>query len=147
LTPGAGCAYTSPADHTAVTCTAAATAPVHRVEVSLGDGNDELAFGVGMASTAVRGAAITGGPGADRIAGTVLADRIDGGPGNDVLVGSARPNTIHGGGGKDRIRGLGGADDLYGGTGYDDIDGGTGRDTCHRGPGGARVANCEVISG
>lgn len=81
---------------------------------------------------------LRGGPGDDRIDGSVRADRIYGGRGDDRIdTGSARSgvNKAWGGAGDDRIKGGGARDVLTGGPGADFLSAGPGRDTLLGGPG------------
>jgi Ca2+-binding RTX toxin-like protein len=99
-------------DGTAVSCPAAG---VRVVDVTLGDGNDELT--------------ITGldyPPGLLPREAFVIAR---GDAGNDTLIGGAGRDDLNGGAGLDTVAGRDGDDSLNGGDGPDTISGGDGNDT------------------
>jgi RTX calcium-binding nonapeptide repeat (4 copies) len=70
---------------------------IDRLVVEVGDRDDEVVIGSGVAKPA----------------------RIDGGPGDDVLVGNAAANELFGGDGDDVLDGGEGTDTLTGGSGLD----------------------------
>ena len=85
---------------------------------------------------------LRGGPGDDRIDGSVRADRIYGGRGDDRIdTASARTgvNKAWGGPGDDRITGGGAEDVLRGGTGNDAMKGASGNDVLLGGAGRDRA--------
>jgi hypothetical protein len=101
-----------------------------------------------------RTAILVGGPGRDRLRGSIGpdvivtqdgADRVNGGPGNDLICAGRGADRVRGGpgndrllgnGGRDVLRGGAGADRLLGGAGLDRLLGGAGRDRCRSGSGG-----------
>lgn len=94
-------------------------------------------------------AALTGGPGNDRIEGGTGNDSMNGIVGDDLLLGGPGNDLLRDDspGDKDRLQGQSGADklDARDGDGNDVIDGGSGRDDC-TGDRGDRFISCERIT-
>jgi uncharacterized repeat protein (TIGR01451 family) len=135
-----------------------------RVEVSAGDGDDEVSC-VEAPATVLGGAGddaiecgagddvVRGGPGADRIAtgdgndrviGGGGHDAVDGSSGDDLLIGGRGRDELYGGAGDDVLKGqakddlirAGGGDDLLRGSRGNDVEyGGKGADKVQAGPG------------
>jgi Ca2+-binding RTX toxin-like protein len=78
---------------------------------------------------------ISGGPGADRIAGGAANDTLQGNLGPDHIDGFRGNDVIEGGAGKDNIRGMDGHDTILGGHGDDHLRGNAGQDTYDGGDG------------
>jgi hypothetical protein len=120
--------------------TSLARCPVGPLRITLGDGDDSVALGPGLA-----GASIDGGTGTDRIDYGARSDPVlvvlDGTGGTDNLTGV---ENVGGGSGEDALTGNGqangltgraGGDALIGGPGNDRLDGGPGDDTLDGGAG------------
>ena len=107
LSAGTGCVQVGASE---VTCTLTAGL---RVQVDLGDGDDEATVAVAV------GSKVDGGAGDDTLHGTRGADNLGGGDGAD---------TLDGGDGDDNLDGGNDADTLTGGAGADSFDGGDGND-------------------
>ena len=97
LTPGAGCL----AQATGIVCAGAS-----RVEVDLGDGDDNFTLAADLP------AAVQGGTGDDSVTTAGGADVLDGGPGFDILSAGEGEDSIDGGTGGDAAYGGGGADSI-----------------------------------
>ena len=69
------------------------------------------------------------GPGDDRIAGSLGADRLSGGAGHDEVEGRSAADVLLGGRGRDSLKGGGDGDVIRGGSGRDTLVGNPGRDT------------------
>ncbi|SFJ04512.1 Ig-like domain-containing protein [Albimonas pacifica] len=111
----------------------------------------ETALDTGRATLTLSGppAAVRGGGGSQRLAGTAADDLIYGGRGDDVLLGRVGDDRLFGGGQRDllkggadddALRGGGGSDRLDGGEGDDVLRGGLGRDKLVGGAGDDRLA-------
>ncbi|MFE3514106.1 calcium-binding protein [Streptomyces sp. NPDC059166] len=144
LEPGEHCAYLEPGSDTYVVCelpTGGSTPD--RIDVLLGDGDDEIATSDPGVAT------VSGGPGDDILhahtAHTVRGDAgddmvmgrvvLDGGDGMDHLMGDDGDQRLWGGRGDDMIDAYGGADLVYAGQGDDHVMGGDGDDLLLGGPG------------
>ncbi len=88
---------------------------------------------------------LSGGPGSDRLTGSVKGDGLDGAAGPDRLAGAGGPDLLRGGKGADHLLGAAGGDALFGGSGPDRLDGGAGHDGCRGGPGRDRARRCELV--
>jgi Ca2+-binding RTX toxin-like protein len=143
VTPGAGCASTSPSE---VSCVGAA-----RAEIDLGDLDDTLTLSALLPARAVGGfgsdtlsvtpavlpadplafpaVTFSGDDGDDVLNASSGFDTLDGGLGNDTLNAGEGDDRLTGGDGNDGLNAAGGADALDGGTGDDYLDGGAGDDS------------------
>ncbi|KUF13577.1 MULTISPECIES: calcium-binding protein [Streptomyces] len=144
LQPGDHCTYLEPGDETYVVCELpTGSARPDRIDVFLGDGDDEIATSDSGVAT------VSGGPGDDTLhahtAHTVRGDEgddmvmgrvvLDGGDGMDHLMGDDGDQRMWGGRGDDMIEGYGGKDLVYAGSGKDHVMGGDGDDTLLGGSG------------
>jgi len=93
--------------------------------ITLGQGNDNLAFGVNSAE----GLWVDGQGGDDSIAGSNQDDTFLGGDGADIINGNGGADTIQGQAGDDTLDGGGDDDTIDGGIGNDLLIGGAGDDT------------------
>ena len=142
-------------------CVEFGTRSTGRVEVNLGDGDDDArvvptscAFGTFPPSSGFLGALVAnggigndtliGGPLNDELNGAANGDFLDGRAGNDILFGGSGSDSLLGREGNDELRGESGNDflegdegndKLLGGSGDDDIDGGPGNDALSGGDG------------
>lgn len=107
---------------------------VNRINVSLGDGNDQYSVGF---LNAIR-MRIEGGDGADNLSGGYGRDTIRGGDGDDACNGSAGNDLVDGGADNDGVGGGIGNDSLRGGDGRDLMTGGPDDDTLDGGAGNDR---------
>ncbi|MET8380609.1 calcium-binding protein [Streptomyces microflavus] len=137
LQPGDHCTYLEPGVETYVVCELPTGSPrPDRIDVFLGDGDDEIATSdLGVAT-------VSGGPGDDTLhahtAHTVRGDAgndmvmgrvvLDGGDGMDHLMGDDGDQRMWGGRGDDMVEGYGGTDLVYAGSGNDHVMGGDGND-------------------
>ncbi|MFJ6657137.1 calcium-binding protein [Streptomyces sp. NPDC091377] len=144
LEPGDHCAYLEPGIPTYVVCElpTGGSRP-DRIDIFLGDGDDEIATSDPEVTT------VSGGPGDDQLhahtAHTVRGDAgddmvmgrvvLDGGDGTDHLMGDDGNQRLWGGRGDDMIEAYGGADIVYAGPGADHAMGGDGPDILLGGPG------------
>ena len=80
-------------------------------------------------------------PSISRDPGSIPVNVIAGGPGNDRLNGTVRDDLMFGGRGNDVIHGRAGNEVIYGGPGNDRIDGGPGNDRIDGGPGNDRIVD------
>ncbi|RPK93318.1 MULTISPECIES: calcium-binding protein [Streptomyces] len=144
LRPGDHCTYLTPGDETYVVCELPTdSARPDRIDVFLGDGDDEIATSdLGVAT-------VSGGPGDDTLhahtAHTVRGDAgndmvmgrvvLDGGDGMDHLMGDDGDQRLWGGRGDDMIDAYGGADIVFAGQGDDHVMGGDGDDVLLGGSG------------
>ncbi|MEV0008549.1 calcium-binding protein [Streptomyces sp. NPDC047973] len=144
LEPGEHCTYLEPGSDTYVVCElpTGGTA-ADRIDVFLGDGDDEIATSDPGVAT------VSGGPGDDTLhahtAHTVRGDAgddmvmgrvvLDGGDGMDHLMGDDGDQRLWGGRGDDMIEAYGGADLVYAGQDDDHVMGGDGDDVLLGGPG------------
>ena len=139
LTAGAGCAQAGPSE---VTCT---LTPLLRVQIELGDGDDEATAALAIASK------VSGDAGNDLLHGTPGADHLSGGAGADTLDGGDGDDRLDGGGDDDRLLGGAGDDSLTGDntllaeTGDDVLDGGAGTDTFDGGDGDDAIAARDAV--
>ncbi|MFJ9624325.1 calcium-binding protein [Streptomyces sp. NPDC101181] len=137
LQPGDHCTYLEPGVDTYVVCELpTGSARPDRIDVFLGDGDDEIATSDPGVAT------VSGGPGDDTLhahtAHTVRGDEgddmvmgrvvLDGGEGMDHLMGDDGDQRMWGGEGDDMIEGSGGADFVHAGPGDDHVMGGDGDD-------------------
>lgn len=144
LRPGDHCTYLEPRVETYVVCELpTGSSRPDRIDVFLGDGDDELATSDPAVAT------VSGGPGDDTLhahtAHTVRGDAgddmvmgrvvLDGGDGMDHLMGDDGDQRMWGGRGDDMIEGYGGRDLVYAGSGDDHVMGGDGKDVLLGGPG------------
>ncbi|MET9924020.1 MULTISPECIES: calcium-binding protein [unclassified Streptomyces] len=144
LQPGDHCTYLEPGAETYVVCELPTDSALpDRIDVLLGDGDDEIA----TSDLAV--ATVSGGPGDDTLhahtAHTVRGDEgddmvmgrvvLDGGDGMDHLMGDDGDQRMYGGRGADMIEGYGGRDLVYAGPGDDHVMGGDGNDVLLGGSG------------
>ncbi|MFD8109622.1 calcium-binding protein [Streptomyces microflavus] len=144
LQPGDHCTYLEPGVETYVVCELPTGSPrPDRIDVFLGDGDDEIATSdLGVAT-------VSGGPGDDTLhahtAHTVRGDAgndmvmgrvvLDGGDGMDHLMGDDGDQRMWGGRGDDMVEGYGGTDLVYAGSGNDHVMGGDGDDVLLGGSG------------
>ncbi|WP_250291623.1 calcium-binding protein [Streptomyces atroolivaceus] len=144
LQPGDHCTYLEPGVETYVVCELpTGSSRPDRIDVFLGDGDDEIATSdLGVAT-------VSGGPGDDTLhahtAHTVRGDAgndmvmgravLDGGDGMDHLMGDDSDQRMWGGRGDDMIEGYGGTDLVYAGSGDDHVMGGDGKDVLLGGSG------------
>ncbi|MER8193428.1 calcium-binding protein [Streptomyces microflavus] len=144
LQPGDHCTYLEPGVETYVVCELPTGSPrPDRIDVFLGDGDDEIATSdLGVAT-------VSGGPGDDTLhahtAHTVRGDAgndmvmgrvvLDGGDGMDHLMGDDGDQRMWGGRGDDMVEGYGGTDLVYAGSGNDHVMGGDGNDVLLGGSG------------
>jgi Ca2+-binding RTX toxin-like protein len=135
LTPDAGCA--AQPDGSAV-----CPGPATLVDVTLGDGDDQLAM-TGNAAVEVHAGAgndtIQTGDGDDILRGEDGEDSLSSGEGNDTLIGAAGNDALAGGGGDDSLQSGTGNDDLAGGEGNDTLTASSGNDALAGGPGNDRL--------
>ncbi len=127
-------------DHILASANLAAVARFDAVHV-----NSEFAEGTSdhdplLARFEVAGRALSGGNGADSLAGGGFADAVSGGNGDDTLSGGAGADSLSGGNGEDLLRGEAGADALAGENGDDTLEGGAGDDALRGGNGADRFA-------
>ena len=81
----------------------------------------------------VAGQALSGGNGADSVAGGGFADTLSGGNSADTLSGGGGADSLSGDNGGDLLRGGSGADTLSGGNAADTLEGGAGADVLEGG--------------
>ena len=98
------------------------------VNVSGGNGSDDLSVVEATAGDFTLAVTMSGGNGKDMLTGASGADTLDGGNASDTLEGLAGDDTLRGGNGKDALDGGDGADTLDGGRGKDAMVGGLGAD-------------------
>ncbi|MFH8796958.1 calcium-binding protein [Streptomyces sp. NPDC017941] len=137
LQPGKHCTYLEPGVETYVVCELPTdSARPDRIDILLGDGDDEIATSDPGVAT------VRGGPGDDTLhahtAHTVRGEEgddmvmghavLDGGDGMDHLMGDDGGQRMWGGRGDDMIEGYGGRDLVYAGSGNDHVMGGDGDD-------------------
>ncbi len=144
LRPGDHCTYLTPGDETYVVCELPTdSARPDRIDVFLGDGDDEIATSDPGVAT------VSGGPGDDMLhahtAHTVRGDEgddmvmgrvvLDGGDGDDHLMAVDGDQWLWGGRGDDMIEAYDGDDVVYAGPGDDHVMGGEGNDLLFGGSG------------
>ncbi|MDQ0986269.1 calcium-binding protein [Streptomyces sp. V2I9] len=144
LRPGDHCAYLEPGVETYVVCELpTGSGRPDRIDVLLGDGDDEIATSDPGVAT------VSGGPGDDTLhahtAHTVRGDEgddmvmarvvLDGGDGMDHLMGDGGDQRMYGGRGDDMVEGYEGRDLVHAGSGDDHVMGGEGGDLLLGGPG------------
>ncbi|WP_228989775.1 calcium-binding protein [Streptomyces sp. DH8] len=144
LRPGDHCTYLEPGVETYVVCELPTDrARPDRIDVLLGDGDDEIATSDPGVATVDGGPGddtlhahtahtVRGGDGDDMVMGRVV---LDGGEGMDHLMGDDGGQRMYGGRGGDMIEGYGGKDLVHAGSGDDHVMGGDGDDLLLGGPG------------
>lgn len=98
------------------------------VNVSGGNGHDDIRVTEAVAGDFTLAVTMSGGNGKDVLAGGSGADTLDGGNGSDTLTGGAGDDSLRGGNGKDSLDAGDGNDSLDGGRGKDQLLGGLGVD-------------------
>jgi Ca2+-binding RTX toxin-like protein len=98
------------------------------VNVSGGNGHDDIRATEAAAGEFTLPLTLSGGNGKDTLAGGSGGDTLDGGNGNDTLTGGAGDDSLRGGNGKDALDAGDGNDTLDGGRGKDRLLGGGGAD-------------------
>ncbi|MEA2497354.1 MAG: hypothetical protein QOJ29_5265 [Thermoleophilaceae bacterium] len=135
LTPDAGCA--AQPDGSAV-----CPGPATLVDLTLGDGDDQLTV-TGNAAVEVQAGAgndtIQTGDGDDILRGEDGSDSLSSGEGNDTLIGADGNDALAGGGADDSLQSGAGDDDLAGGEGNDTLTASSGNDKLVGGPGNDRL--------
>lgn len=159
LRPGDHCTYLEPGVETYVVCELPTdSARPDRIDVLLGDGDDEIATSDPGVATVDGGPGddtlhahtahtVRGGDGDDMVMGRVV---LDGGAGMDHLMGDDGGQRMYGGRGGDMIEGYGGRDLVHAGSGDDHVMGGDGDDILLGGPGDDMVhgeAGDDLIGG
>ncbi|MFH9606175.1 calcium-binding protein [Streptomyces sp. NPDC017448] len=130
LRPGDHCTYLEPGVETYVVCELPTDrARPDRIDVLLGDGDDEIATSDPGVAT------VDGGPGDDTLHAHT-AHTVRGGDGDDMVMGRV---VLDGGEGMDHLMGDDGGQRMYGGRGGDMIEGYGGKDLVHAGPGDDHV--------
>ncbi|SCE61846.1 calcium-binding protein, partial [Streptomyces sp. OspMP-M43] len=134
LQPGDHCTYLTPGDETYVVCElpTGASRP-DRIDVFLGDGDDEIATSDPGVAT------VSGGPGDDMLHAHT-AHTVRGDAGNDMVMGRV---VLDGGDGMDHLMAVDGDQRLYGGRGDDMIEAYEGNDIVYAGPGDDHVMGGE----
>ncbi|MCI0496893.1 MAG: M10 family metallopeptidase C-terminal domain-containing protein, partial [Thermoplasmata archaeon] len=109
------------------------------IDLTGGDGNDELDANGSSGAATLRGGAgddiLAGGSGHDTLAGGPGTDELTGGAGNDILKGDDGNDAMDGGAGNDGLEGGGGDDRIYGQADNDTLSGGAGNDGLYGGDG------------
>jgi Ca2+-binding RTX toxin-like protein len=106
---------------------------IERLEISLRDGEDTLALGLGELTNVITQLA-RGGAGGDTLIARSGPQKLVGGDGQDDLEGGL---------GSDQLNGKAGRDELRGGPGDDVLNGGPGFDVCLDGRGQDVTKHCE----
>jgi Ca2+-binding RTX toxin-like protein len=103
---------------------------VHRIQASLGDGDDVMVINASKGDGVPRRfrTDLHGQTGADVIRGGLANDRIYGEQGRDVVAGWSGNDFLSGGPGADGVIGFAGNDTLFGGAGRDALFGQKGHD-------------------
>jgi Ca2+-binding RTX toxin-like protein len=106
-----------------------ALASVVGVNVTGGNGRDQMSVAETVSGEFTLPVTMSGGNGKDTLVGGSGGDTLDGGNGSDTLTGNAGNDTLRGGNGKDTIDAGDGDDSVDGGRGKDSLVGGLGIDT------------------
>ncbi|WP_097870728.1 calcium-binding protein [Streptomyces sp. rh34] len=130
LVPGDHCAYLTPGDETYVVCELPTdSSRPDRIDVFLGDGDDEIA-------TSDPGVATVSGGSGDDMLHAHTAHTVRGDAGNDMVMGRV---VLDGGDGMDHLMAVDGDQRLWGGRGDDMIEAYEGDDLVYGGPGDDHV--------